>query len=415
MFRDYKDIPVENPTKETWKRLRYYLSVPLVTEKICEFHPTSKKDKQSDNIQKQAEQLGYCIRQAEEYFYASTQVSLPTRPNLLYYGAVSLTRALTLLKLDGTFSFDSLRNSEAKDSEKKTTRRSNSHGLQLKMGLTSPIKADISPEGFFTNLACSLDLIGDEPIGHFAMFYRSVNPGEISITIKSTELGTGSDVYSRGNVLKECYDKPSIKSLATRKFTLWDIIKTLPELHNHLAYLGFQSSLCKGSVTIDDTKMYELADKGKRLTGNSQMMNCFLNGIAGKQKEALIELYSQKLPDLKFMSDFGNSLHFLWDTHSVSLIEGFAAPYTPPIVDDITGQKYYILQPDDYLPETVSQFMMLYCLGMLCRYHPDIWMRILSRDALIEELCDSILNIIHRKFPTLILDQLELTKHHIHV
>src|SRR5262245_53180305 len=95
----------DNPVQQLWKMLRLYLDVAWVADEIRRLHRI-EQGKHEKYILKQATQIGYCIRQAEEYWRASAQVSLATRPLLLYYGAVSLSQALYLLKLDGEASFD---------------------------------------------------------------------------------------------------------------------------------------------------------------------------------------------------------------------------------------------------------------------------------------------------------------------
>jgi YaaC-like protein len=74
--------------------------------KISEMHKVPKGEHEA-NLKKQGKQIGYCLRQGEEYFQASEGVDLATRPLLLYYGCVSLSQ----VKKDGTFSLDANRRS----------------------------------------------------------------------------------------------------------------------------------------------------------------------------------------------------------------------------------------------------------------------------------------------------------------
>lgn len=92
-----------------------------------------------------------------------------------------------------------------------------------------------------------------------------------------------------------------------------------------------------------------------------------------------------------------------------------AGAYWPDIVDDINGRKFYILRPEAYIPEPATHFVLLYCLGMLARYYPDIWMRAIDENVQIAKLTDSLLNIIYRKFPNLMLDQMTWVKHYVHL
>ncbi|MBD2571055.1 hypothetical protein H6G59_24805 [Anabaena lutea FACHB-196] len=85
------------------------------------------------------------------------------------------------------------------------------------------------------------------------------------------------------------------------------------------------------------------------------------------------------------------------------------------MIDDIHGKIFYKLPSEEMdFQEIISHFVILFCLGMLCRYYPDIWMEIVEENVLVSEFTDSLLNIIYRKFPNLILDQMTLTKHYVH-
>jgi hypothetical protein len=88
--------------------------------------------------------------------------------------------------------------------------------------------------------------------------------------------------------------------------------------------------------------------------------------------------------------------------------------YLPDIVDDLMGRLYYIVVPDSYVPQEAALLSILFCLSMVARYYPDVWMDRIDHDATTAELLDSFLNLAHRKFPNLVLDQLTDTKHHIH-
>jgi hypothetical protein len=96
--------------REVWKYLRLFLNVDGTVVKISEMHKVPKGEHEA-NLKKQGKQIGYCLRQGEEYFQASEGVDLATRPLLLYYGCVSLSQALVLVKKDGTFSLDANRRS----------------------------------------------------------------------------------------------------------------------------------------------------------------------------------------------------------------------------------------------------------------------------------------------------------------
>jgi hypothetical protein len=103
MISSVRNIASNNPGEEVWKYLRLFLNPERTAKRIREIHKI-ESGKHAKNIEKQVIQIAHCIRQAEEYFRASSDVGLATRPLLLYYGAVTLSRALILLKRTELFS-----------------------------------------------------------------------------------------------------------------------------------------------------------------------------------------------------------------------------------------------------------------------------------------------------------------------
>ncbi len=77
---------------------------------------------------------------------------------------------------------------------------------------------------------------------------------------------------------------------------------------------------------------------------------------------------------------------------------------------DLTSQRYLCLTYSKngaqiFLPVTVAQYCVLFCLGTLARYYPAIWGRILTKDPHGETfLLERTLGIIRRKFPNLVLN-----------
>ena len=114
------------------------------------------------------------------------------------------------------------------------------------------------------------------------------------------------------------------------------------------------------------------------------------------------------------MADLGKNLH-LQHTFEVSPSDEQWNFYFPDGVDAVSGQLFYILKPETYLPEPAAHLIPLYCLGMLSRYYPDVWMHAIDKNIRLAELIDSLLNIIHRKFPNMILNQMTSVKHYIHI
>jgi len=87
------------------------------------------------------------------------------------------------------------------------------------------------------------------------------------------------------------------------------------------------------------------------------------------------------------------------------------AYYYPDLADNINGKIFILANPEKAFEEKAALYVLMYCFGTLCRYHPDIWMRLITGSVAFKEFIDSLLQIIERKFPNLILNQLSGIKH----
>ncbi|MEW6491794.1 MAG: YaaC family protein [Cyanobacteriota bacterium] len=411
MIRYFKDITAENPIKEVWKLLRFFRDVKFASDQHRRILNISEETYKQHKkyIEKQARQVGYCIRQAEEYFQASSQVGLATRPNLLYYGAVSLSQALILLRQNGEYSLDARRNNE----------KHNHHGLELK-GLVKNFKGDDGTEAFFNSLQCNCftkNGHGDKtPWGHFPLFYKSLLPGAIAIHKNIIDVGYQGRLQTFD--ILDCADKLSLDALVEKNLNSLEILKTLPDMYFLLLQLGIKPELCQGSAESNLIREYKTDAQGeKHLDKFIVEYNFILDGISPEQKAHFLKFYQENNPGINIIRDFGTNI-FLSSKNEFILNNNLTPihyeEYYPDSVDDINDRKFYIVKPETYIPELAAYLILLFCLGMLCRYYPDIWMKVIDENVQIAELTDSLLNIVYRKFPNLILDQMTETKHYVH-
>lgn len=410
MIQGFKDITAENPIKEVWKLLRFFRDVKFASDQHRRILNISEETYQRHKkyIEKQARQVGYCIRQAEEYFQASSQVGLATRPNLLYYGAVSLSQALILLRQNGEYSLDARRNHE----------KHNHHGLELK-GLVKNFKADDGTEAFFNSLQCNCFTKNEQenktPWGHFPLFYQSLLPGAIAIPKKIIDVDKG---ILQTFDIKPCADKLSLETLIEQNLNSLKILKTLPDMYFLLLQLGIKPELCQGSAVSNLIRNYKTDAQGEqKLDKVIVEYNFILDEISPEQKVHLLNLYRETNPGINIIKDLGTNI--LLHSRNEFLISNNRTlityeEYHPDSVDDMNARRFYIVKPETYLPELAAYLILLFCLGMLCRYYPDIWIKVIDENVQIAEITDSLLNIIYRKFPSLILDQMTETKHYVH-
>lgn len=384
MIINFKEVISEKPTKQIWKELRYFLDINMVSKKIRKIHDIEDGKHQS-NIKKQAQQINYSLRQAEEYFHASSQVDLATRPLLLYYGAVSLSQALMLLKLDGKFSIDFLRENQ----------KHRHHGLELKI----PQINMESPNSFLKSIYCKVHTNDGNPWGHFPLFYKSLVNSSFFINMKIK--------HNNANLIKpspiKSADLLDLDNLSSQRISVYKLIKELPDLFFNLFSFDISPSLCRGEFKIEQLK-----------NTKNNICNLYVNGVTEKEKNKLLNHYENHRDHCFDFSvdDFGNHLILKWNLDFEKIKN--ETYYLPDIIDDIHNNKFLITNPKEYIIEPASHLIILFSLGMLARYYPDKWVKAIDENIKIAELIDSILNIIYRKFPNLILNQMTLTKYYVH-
>ena len=87
----------DSPNEEMWSQLRY-LAKSANVARLLAGGIDSKRDHiwASSEADRSAPEISACIRQADEYFQAARNVSLATKPLMLFYGAQSLAKSVIL-------------------------------------------------------------------------------------------------------------------------------------------------------------------------------------------------------------------------------------------------------------------------------------------------------------------------------
>jgi len=411
MITDVREIVSYDPVREVWKHLRLFLNVDGTAERLRQLHKIPPET-QGDNLKKQARQIGYCIRQAEEYFKASEEVGLATRPLLLYYGCVALSQALILTKKDGTFSLDASRKSG----------KHRHHGLELERGLVDSAAKVRGLYEFFSMIKASLCMSpGGEAVGHFPLFFSCLDPPAFVLRANIVDRGRTSSLIH--TIPQVCADLQPLSRLVGKSLSCGEIVLTLPDLYATLVQLGAGPTIRPGDVTRSIVNDYSI---GAPATGDlspgapapdpvlekiTLIDNFFINGLTEVEKEILLKLY-QRNSNIRIEGQFPSNLHLVFEVQAKTW-QDMGSGYYPDIVDDLHGQKYFILRPETYLPEPASMLFITYCLGMLSRYFPDVWMTVTDSRVEVAEVTNTLLEVIQRKFPTLILDQITGLKHYI--
>lgn len=399
MIERLEEITAENPVKHVWKHLRLFLDEEYTRELHCSYLKIDKNSgvfkKHSPNIRKQVTQIGYSIRQAEEYFEAASMVDLPTRPLLLYYGATTLARALVLLKNDGTYALD------------KTPAIHQRHGLELKLEHFKGSALEV----FLKAVGCTI-----EESGSFPLFYASLTdcrcpiPSETYNVVPNT---FGQQLTMKWTGLLNSCETIAKEKIPKIKRNLLDMLRVLPDMFKSLKHSGIEPTLCKGSAKGVVTNHFTSPDQGMELTRTESVISFIVDSLTDAQRAGLLARYSNHA-ELKVMPTFGTNLSTLYLQCTLpSSDEKQSQIFIPDMVDDLGGNLHFLLDPDSFLGEAATYYIVLYCLGMLSRYYPHVWMKAIEKSR-IAELCDTFLNFAHRKFPNLVLDQMTETRYYIH-
>jgi len=411
MINHLQNISAENPSAEVWKHLRFFLDSQTTVKRIRWLRGISGNEHQK-NLDKQARQIAFCIRQAEEYFAASSHVGLATRPVLLYYGAMSLSPALILLKKDGNHSLDARRKGH----------KHNHHGLDFSRGIAENAARAANAQEFLKFVECSCHLREGQPWGHFPLFVDSLVPTSFAIHCETYVAGKQS--FLEHDVPMNSVDPLSASNLVGHTINALELIKALPDLYFSLPQMGITPDLCRGSIkreirysgsgqpspTIDGVAPG--APPPFDRVAYTDRFN--IDGVLPEQKTEIIALYKDKNPRIIVVDDHGANVYLTLRTEGAddqAIFQQFG--YYPDVVESIGGKKFYLTKPDRYIPEPAALLVLLFCLSMLSRYYPDIWMRNLDKNVIMAELTNELLNSVFRKFPNLMLDQLTLVKNNI--
>jgi hypothetical protein len=202
--------------------------------------------------------------------------------------------------------------------------------------------------------------------------------------------------------------KQPIMELARRDMDGFPLLRTLPDMHSILSQLNLETGLCRGSCSWDAVMNAPQGDgEGETIHLSARFI---LNGLNETVAGRLAEEYRTRNPEIQVAINLGSHLCLTWSVRE-RVGEEPRRGYLPDMVNDVHGQLYYVLCPDDCVVEPAAYFVLLFSLGMLARYYPDVWMAVIDKNARVAEVTDAFLNAAYRKFPNLILDQMRDTLH----
>jgi len=369
-------VNARDVSEYAWNRIAQFHNSDFTANAIVALHKLGKK--QFPNARKQAEQIKYCLVQAQEYFNSARTVTLATKPVMLYYCSMSLALAEVLLKQTGNSRLSRLRSEH------------NCHGLTL--GLT----ADPDPIDSFEIAASKLFARvqrkdADHAKGTFEVWRRSAR--EYPLGGDSTSvLPTGT--LSKYDVLLYPEDKAP-PELGTSGISLYDCIVNLPYMHDILSRWGTGLQMVRSKI--------------------SREMN-LSNG-----KTTLVITIQPTLP--KLLEKFGDLVkaepslinHIEINELSSGYIlkidlsggSNFSLPHSTCIVDS----EVYFACSSVNLGEFGYLYTAFHILGNFARYYPDIWMKHIESSSPLANVADELCRHALDRLPLLTLSELTRSYH----
>jgi len=306
-----REIRTEHPVNEIWSMLSYFES-----RYNCQKYLEDKFGSGLDGLSDTANSLSYTIGSAREFYNAADGVSVLTRPLLIFYGMINLSKALFI-------------STHGKKSP------STSHGLQIVdnwNGKISELSVNVGKDGTF-------------PQFH------------------------------------GCYCKDDITH---KEITLKELFSQIPEIKIEFETIYTEKSKAlftsRGDYgpEIIDSELIEYGD-----------LDALLNQIPGFSQKYRIGSKSRERCILFNMQ---------YDTPDL-------------MVRSISGDKYFILpivkKDVISLPEMSIHYLIMYLLGMLSRYQPEEWGKVIIGEEPGEiYFLRKFLDVTKRKFPNLVLNEL---------
>jgi hypothetical protein len=188
-------------------------------------------------------------------------------------------------------------------------------------------------------------------------------------------------------------------------------MENLADLQGDLQHFGMRRGLASVGLTILAAANWETPES-QTLDVKVVDTTYRLRGLTDWHRESIIKLFSEKNPALKKEWGFGSLLNYRHIRNNPNAADAENS-WKPDIVTDCAGNYYCVVDPTTFVPEPMSSFIMLYCLGMMARYHADIWINALDNNVPLAELTDTLLHSFYRRFPMLLLDQLTGIVHRI--
>lgn len=337
-------IACENPEQKIWDLLAYYENEPSVKAYLKERYAQIERTEPEKFAFLNTHRMIYYIKQAKEFFESAQEGRKLVQPLLLYYGMMSFSKAVIL----------------SKDPDYPATTEHLKHGMT-----TRKIKK--------TRYRFAYDDIRMKRKGLLALLFQRLS-------------GQGFE----------------------EKYTMLELLNQIPELAETCGTLYRQQALLP--ITIH---YYKEKDEQKTVM---EVPNSILDAYHLTQAAFLSLLNRHGKRGLRFHDEGQAPRAKTLSLRISALPDGrmedqslFIAHHHPLFVADYKGRLFLRTDPDSklWIPELCGHFMIMFVLGMLCRYETELWSEMnyafTSEDLYVIQ---AFIQLTMRKFPNLVLEAL---------
>ena len=365
-------ITTSNPSKECWRRLLEFTNAEYAVQVIESLHGEGDSKSDKSNYNKQAQQIRASILQAKEYFDAAERASVITSPNHLYYGMVSLSSAVMLLRGDGRFSLDRLRQDPS----------NRNHGLDF----TTSATRVTCREGVSL---LETSRVRTRNSGHLVNWLRCLPPAHSYVPARVV-IHTSSQTASQRI---EGFGARLSENVLPDAGALLELMRPLPDLLETLLRFGVDSHASRMSIEVNTSV--------DRSISRTQV---FLHRASSSA--ALAALLDQFL----FCSSMTERV--AWEvTESAAVItfdkpSGCVENYKFPDTRLSENGALIAYAYDLKVPEFVDAYRVAYGLSNLARYFPDLWVSSIESHCRASKLVERFVEVYLTKAPKLALEHM---------
>jgi YaaC-like Protein len=368
-----RKVHTSDPSAWAWAALRKFQNVEFVSRRIVQLHQLEPK--WAKHSKKQARQVRYCLIQAREYFTAAQTVSLATKPNLLYYGIMSLALAEILFRQSGESSLDMARG------------ENQHHGLIMTAGAI-PQDASLAISAGALR-ATPMEIMGVRR-GTFELWHRTSREHPLAGAV-TRMLPTGGTTLGFEAVLS-AIDAP-FRPVPKAGLSLADCLAALPMLVEQMADAGMTPQFVRGTCQM-------FANVG--VQWNSRHIITFHPSASNAVLFAQINAPAEMINRLEF-AEVAEGLNIF--LHSDFSSGGGNLPLPPAAM--VSAEEWRMWTNSPPLNEFGYLYAGLYIAGNYARYYPDRWLTDVEQSTPLATAIEQLCTLTEWRAPWLCLCELD--------